>query len=114
MTVSDPSSQRLAALLSSASVEISSRGHQVAELREHFAAGTDVTITFLPGDNYRHNVETAAALRRAGFNPVPHIAAREMASREVLDDFLKRARGEADVSRILLIAGDVATTRGPF
>ena len=59
--------------------------------------GTDVTITFLPGDNYRHNVETAAALRRAGFNPVPHIAAREMASREALDDFLARARGEADV-----------------
>jgi methylenetetrahydrofolate reductase (NADPH) len=37
-----------------------------------------------------------------------------MASRDALDDFLARARGEADVSRILLIAGDVATTRGPF
>ena len=114
MTVSDQSSTRLAALLSSASVEISSRGHQVAELRDHFAEGTDVTITFLPGDNYRHNVETATALRRAGFNPVPHIAAREMASREAFDDFLARARGEANVTRILLIAGDVATTRGPF
>ena len=68
----------LAALLPSASVEISSRGHQLRELRENFAPGIDVTITFLPGDNYRHNVETAAALRRAGFNPVPHIAAREM------------------------------------
>ena len=113
MTVSDHASTRLAALLSSASVEISSRGHQIAELREHFADGTDVTITFLPGDNYRHNVETAAALRRAGFNPVPHIAAREMASRDALDDFLARARGEADVSRILLIAGDVATHAGP-
>ena len=66
MTVSDPSSPRLAALQSSASVEISSRGHQVAQLREHFAAGTDVTITFLPGDNYRHNVETASALRHLG------------------------------------------------
>ena len=57
------------------------------ELRDNFAPGIDVTITFLPGDNYRHNIETAAALRRAGFNPVPHIAAREMASREALDDF---------------------------
>ena len=72
-------------------------GIRLPELRDHFAAGTDVTITFLPGDNYRHNVETAAALRRAGFNPVPHIAAREMPSREALDDFLARARGEADV-----------------
>src|SRR4029453_1206694 len=114
MTVSDPSSSRLAALLSSASVEISSRGHQIAQLGEHFPDGTDVTITFLPGDHYRHNVETATALRRAGFNPVPHIAAREMASREGLDDFMAPAQGEAAVSRILLIAGAVAAGRGPF
>jgi methylenetetrahydrofolate reductase (NADPH) len=108
------SSRNLAALLSSASVEVSSRGHQLQELRDNFRSSTDVTITFLPGDNYRHNVDTAAALRRAGFNPVPHIAAREMATREALDDFLTRARGEADVSHIVLIAGDVALARGPF
>jgi methylenetetrahydrofolate reductase (NADPH) len=107
-------SAKLTTLLASASVEISSRGHQLQELRDNFAAGTDVTITFLPGDNYRHTIETAAALRRAGFDPVPHIAAREMPSHEVLDDFLARARGEADVTRILLIAGDVAGTKGPF
>ena len=107
-------SGHLAALLSSASVEVSSRGHQLPELADHFRAGTDVTITFLPGDNYRHNVETAAALRRAGFNPVPHIAAREMPSREALDDFLTRARSEADVTRLLLIAGDVAAVKGPY
>jgi methylenetetrahydrofolate reductase (NADPH) len=114
LTVSAQPSDGLAALLSSASVEISSRGHQIADLRDHFAEGTDVTITFLPGDNYRHNVETAAALRRAGYNPVPHIATREMTSRGALDDFLARARGEAAVSRVLLIAGDVAAAKGPF
>jgi methylenetetrahydrofolate reductase (NADPH) len=108
------SSGKLTALLSSASVEVSSRGHQVLELRDHFAPGTDVTITFLPGDNYRHNVDTASALRAAGFNPVPHIAAREIASVEALDDFLARLRGEAGVTRVLLIAGDVARARGPF
>jgi methylenetetrahydrofolate reductase (NADPH) len=108
------SSGKLAGLLSSASVEISSRGHQLQELRDHFARGTDVTITFLPGDNYRRNVETAAALRRAGYNPVPHIAAREMPSRKALDDFLARARNEADVTRVLLIAGDLALAKGPF
>ncbi|WP_334382974.1 MULTISPECIES: hypothetical protein [unclassified Bradyrhizobium] len=114
MIVSDQASARLVALLPKASVEISSRGHQVAELSDHFVGGTDVTITFLPGDNYRHNIETAVALRRAGYNPVPHIAAREMASRDAFNDFLARARGEADVSRILLIAGDLAAARGPF
>jgi methylenetetrahydrofolate reductase (NADPH) len=115
MTAPDPvRSDELSSLLSQASVEISSRGHQLPELRDHFARGTDVTITFLPGDHYQHNVATAAALRRSGFNPVPHIAAREMGSREALDDFLARARGEADARRVLLIAGDVAIAKGPF
>ena len=111
----DPGSPRdLASLLPSASVEVSSRGHQLPDLCDHFAPGTDVTITFLPGDNYRHNVETASALRRAGYNPVPHIAAREMPSREALDDFLTRLRIKADVTRVVLIAGDVALAKGPF
>lgn len=114
MTVPEHASARLAKMLSSASVEISSRGHQLTELRSNFAPGTDVTITFLPGDNYRRNVETAAMLRRAGFNPVLHIAVRELASRDALDDLLARARGDADVTRILLIAGDVAAAKGPF
>jgi methylenetetrahydrofolate reductase (NADPH) len=104
----------LAALLPAASVEISSRGHQVAELKDNFPPGIDVSITFLPGDNYRNNVDTASALRRAGFNPVPHIAAREMISHEALGDFLARAKGEAGVTRVLLIAGDVAIAKGPF
>ena len=104
----------LAALLSTASVEVSSRGHQLAELRDHFSPGIDVTVTFLPGDDYRHNVETAAALRRLGFNPVLHVAAREMRSRDALDDFLARARGEAEANRILVIAGDSLRAVGPF
>jgi len=104
----------LVALLQSASVEVSSHGHQLAELGEQFAPGIDVTITFLPGDNFRGNVETATALRRAGFNPVPHIAAREIPSREALNDFIARLRSEADVRRVLLIAGDVAAAKGPF
>ena len=37
-----------------------------------------------------------------------------MISQPALDDFLARLRGEADVTRILLIAGDVAAAKGPF
>ena len=114
MSASDHAPRDLAALLSSASVEVSSRGHQLQELRDHFHPGMEVTITFLPGDNYRHNVETAVALRRAGYHPVPHIAAREMPSREALADFLARLRSEADVRRVLLIAGDVVAAKGPY
>src|ERR1700761_4985373 len=115
MTASDHViSSEFTALVLAASVEISSDGHQLPALEDNFDRGTNVTITFLPGDNYRRNVETAARLRRAGYNPVPHVAAREMVSREALSDFLQRARGEADVTRILVIAGDVAAAKGPF
>ena len=114
MSASDHAPRDLAALLSSASVEVSSRGRELKELRDNFHPGTDVTITFLPGDNYRRNVETAVALRRAGYNPVPHIAAREMPSREALADFLARLRSEADVGRALLVAGDIAAAKGPY
>ena len=100
MTETSSASPDLALLLSGASVEVSSGGRQLAELSDRFSPGIDVTVTFLPGDDCRHNIETAAALRRLGFNPVPHIAAREMRSREALDDFLKRARGEADANRV--------------
>jgi methylenetetrahydrofolate reductase (NADPH) len=104
----------LVGLLPLASVEVSSHGHQLAELRDNFPPGCDVTITFLPGDNFHGNVATATALRHAGYYPVPHIAAREISSHEALDDFLARLRGEADVTRVLVIAGDVAGARGPF
>jgi methylenetetrahydrofolate reductase (NADPH) len=114
MTETRRASPDLTAMLPRASVEVSSGGRQLAELVDRFNPGVDVTVTFLPGDDYRHNVETAAALRRLGFNPVLHIAAREMRSREALDDFLVRARGEADANRVLLIAGDTLRALGPF
>ena len=104
----------LVELLPSASVEVSSHGLRLDQLKDNFAVGCDVTVTFLPGDNFRNNIETASTLRREGYNPVPHIAARELASRDALDDFLARLSGEADVRRVLLIAGDVAAARGPF
>src|SRR5579859_6344570 len=106
-------SEGLVTLLASASVEISSHGHQLQALRESFAPGTEVTIT-IPGDNVRTNVETARDLRRLGYEPVPHIAAREIPSRDGLNDFVARLRSDADVRRVLLIAGDVAGAKGPF
>ena len=71
MTAPDPGrpSCEFAARLATASVEVSSHGHQLQELRDNFAPGIDVTITFLPGDNYRHNIETATALAPRRLQP---------------------------------------------
>ena len=52
-------------------------------------------------------------LRAAGFEPVPHVAVRNFHSIGALDEFLARLNGEANVQRVLVIAGD-RDAYGPF
>jgi len=101
-------------ILASASIEISARGDHIGELVETCHPGAEVFLTWLPGDDPARQVAVAAAIMRAGFHPVPHVAARQIATAAALDDFLARAAGEADVSRLLLIAGDQPQPHGPF
>jgi methylenetetrahydrofolate reductase (NADPH) len=59
-------------------------------------------------------VALATRIARAGFRPVPHVAARRIASREALDDFLARVAGEAGADGALVIGGDSDRTGGAF
>jgi methylenetetrahydrofolate reductase (NADPH) len=59
-------------------------------------------------------VSVAKRLRLAGMNPVPHIAARQLANPDVAADFLSRLRDEADARRALIIAGDSDTQAGAY
>jgi methylenetetrahydrofolate reductase (NADPH) len=77
------------------------------------APGTRVYISAVPGRPAAEAVSAAIRLRAAGFEPVPHLAVRNFATREALDDFLMRLNGEANVERVLVIAGDRAEY-GPF
>ena len=84
-------------------------------MRDNFAPGTDVTITFLPGDNYRHTVDTAvgAAPRRLP-SGAPHRRARNRLARGA-----RRFSGAGCAARrtsvaCVLIAGDVAAAKGPY
>jgi methylenetetrahydrofolate reductase (NADPH) len=112
----DPAAARhLETLLRTASFELSSRDHDAArKIAASVPAGTDMFIEFLPGETYHNGVMAAAAARRAGFNPVPHVAARHLDTASQLDDFLNRLAGEAGVTRVLAIGGDSEEPRGPF
>lgn len=106
--------QRIAELLSGISIELSAREHGSEQLCCGFLApGTPVYVNFAPNDSYHAVVETAARLKRAGFCPVPHVAARYLTGPTQLDDFLARAVG-AGVDRVLVIAGDLDRPAGPF
>lgn len=87
---------------------------KTASYGAHLPSGTPVYVTMLPGADLGEIVQTAARLRGEGLVPVPHIAARSLASREQLDDHLRRLAGEAGVDQVLVIGGGVSTPVGPF
>jgi methylenetetrahydrofolate reductase (NADPH) len=87
---------------------------KTASYGAHLAPETPVYITMLPGADLGEIVQTAARLRGEGLVPVPHIAARSLASHAQLDDYLRRLAGEAAVDQVLVIGGGVSTPAGPF
>ncbi|HTO50948.1 MAG TPA: methylenetetrahydrofolate reductase [Burkholderiales bacterium] len=98
-----------------ASIETSTRNlAEIDGYAERLPPGADVFAAWLPGTPYHHLVSVAKRLRQAGLNPVPHIAARRLASEEAAREFLALLRDEAQVTRALLIAGDSAVPVGPF
>ena len=74
---------------------------------------SEVYLSAVPTQTFTQHVELAAQVRRAGLQPVVHVSARRLAGEAELANFLARLRAEADVSRVLVIAGDSAVS-GPF
>jgi methylenetetrahydrofolate reductase (NADPH) len=86
---------------------------EVAALSKLLAPGTPVYLTAVPTQGTRELVAAAAGLRKAGCEPVAHVAARRLASAEQLKDLLASLRAEADMRRLLIVGGDVDSS-GPF
>jgi methylenetetrahydrofolate reductase (NADPH) len=82
---------------------------EIATLADILPHGTPLYLTAVPTRNTHELVTSAAALRKAGLEPVAHIAARRLAGADALQDMLARLHGEADLRRLLLIGGDVDT-----
>ena len=104
---------RLAGLLRAATVEVYEKNSPKV-LDSFFAAGADVYISYLPGDDFRSRIEIAKVLRGAGYNPIVHVPARQMMTRQMLADYVGALVQEAQVKRLLLIAGDTTRARGDY
>jgi methylenetetrahydrofolate reductase (NADPH) len=106
---------RVAELLAAGSLEISPRElHKAAEVGALLPADTCVYIPSLPGLPLARTLECVAAIRAAGLDPVPHVSARRILSRNEFADFLKTAASSHGVHRVLLIGGDEPQPKGPF
>ncbi len=103
------------ALVSGASLEMSPREREaVAAAAEYLAPGTEVFVSAPPAVSHHDIVGSAVDLRRRGFEPVPHVAARSLVGFTQLNDLLARVAGEAGVRQALLIGGDLDPPAGPF
>src|SRR5262245_38124540 len=89
---------RLQSLLHQFSVEATLPNQsELTSLRGILSANTPIYLSAPPGHSGRRLAEIAKQVRNAGFEPVPHIAARNYFNREDLQDFIERVTGEAGV-----------------
>ena len=87
---------------------------KIADYRVHMRPGATIFITFLPGSSFTDTIAVAARLRREGFTPVPHLAARSIPGRAFLEDGLARLTGEAGADQVLLVGGALDRPLGEF
>jgi methylenetetrahydrofolate reductase (NADPH) len=80
---------------------------EIAALADIVPPGTPVYFSAVPTITRQEVVTAAASLRKAGLEPVIHVAARRLANAVDLQDLLSGLRAEADVRRLLVIGGDV-------
>ena len=105
--------QRIAAFMADFSVEATRPSDADIAALAVLPRGSRVYISAVPHRPAEESVTAAIRLRAAGLEPVPHVAVRNFASVDALDDFLARLNGEAEVRRVLVIAGD-RSEYGPF
>jgi methylenetetrahydrofolate reductase (NADPH) len=86
---------------------------EIGTLAGILPAGTPVYFTAVPTVGPQEVIEAAANLRKAGLEPVVHIAARRVPGADALNELLKRLHGDAQVRQLLVIGGDVDSS-GPF
>ena len=104
-----------AQLLRTYSVEVTAKDRKGIDAAQQMCApGTEVFVANLPNDSMDRLVSACTTLGKAGLSPVPHMVARNTASREELDDTLRGLVGEAGITRALILGGDRDDPVGPF
>jgi methylenetetrahydrofolate reductase (NADPH) len=76
--------------------------------------GTRINVTFLENEDLAMRVNAAAAVKRLGFTPVPHISARRLKSQDMLEEFLTALRAIDATEHVFSVGGDPAVPMGPY
>lgn len=106
---------RIAGFLADFSVEATRpKPSDIEAVAQNAPAGTHLYLSAIPTRPSTELIEQATLTRKAGLEPVPHIAVRNYASKNELASLLQRLSGEAGVRRVLIISGDRPDSAGGF
>jgi methylenetetrahydrofolate reductase (NADPH) len=104
-----------AELLASGSIEFSNgKPEEIEAVAELLPRGMTVLVPVLHGRTLGSRLELMERLHGAGFDVVPHLAARRISSRDELRGFLDEARRMGALRRVLIIGGDPEHVAGPY
>jgi methylenetetrahydrofolate reductase (NADPH) len=108
-------SRCIAELVSCGSIEMGLyQPQEVPRIAERLPSGTRVYISHLPRRKLDEALAAALAVRRAGLEPVIHLAARQIKSQLEVTELLGEARRIANVAKVLVIGGDAREPAGPY
>lgn len=105
----------LGAFLAKASIEITGRQvDKIPQVAELMPKGASVFVALIDAADLQGQVAAVAALRKAGFNPIPHIPARFVRDANDLTERLAAFAGEAAVTDVLALGGGAPQPIGQY
>jgi methylenetetrahydrofolate reductase (NADPH) len=106
--------EKTSAFLRKSSVEITPKQiEKLSVLSAHLSEGTDIFIALIGAGELEAQINAVAALRGAGFNPIPHIPARFVLDMEDLKSRV-RALTKAGAHTVLALGGGAPQPLGKF
>ena len=104
-----------AAFLKNLSVEITPRQiEKLPLLQERLPKGTPIFIALIDPADVGGQLTAAAALRKAGLEPIPHVPARFILDEADLKNRIGALAGDAGVTQMLVLGGGAPTPMGKF
>ena len=103
----------MSAILEDFSIEVMPRTlAKVDFLETLLPRGSRVYVAHIDGVEFQDMLATAKRLSEAGYRVMPHIPARIVSTVKILESWVERYVGEANVSEALLLAGSPTTPCG--
>jgi len=102
-------------MLADHSLEMTAKdADKLGDAADLIVPGTQISVTFLPNEDFADRARAAELVKTLGFVPMPHLSARRFKSERELEAYLDDLSAKEALERVFVIAGDPAVPEGPY